>query len=75
MLGRRYRRKKMLEEISRLAKHINERRIALTKALALCRIIDPINLDTKKRLNTMRDPLSLILNNKSLIPLEKRSNL
>ena len=69
VLGMRFRRKKMVQEISKLSKNMNNKRVALVKALSLCRIIDPINVQTKKKAYDMKSIIAnvsnVVLDNKS----------
>lgn len=52
--------------INRLNNKLRGKKIGLVKALALCRIIDPINVEIKRRLNAMRDPVSTMTNDKTI---------
>jgi hypothetical protein len=60
--GQRFRRKKLLQEISRLSKGMNNKRVALVKTLSLCRIVDPMNFEGKRKVLEIRNKIAAMCN-------------
>ena len=70
--GVRHRRRKLLRDISKMNKDLIHKKIAIAKALALCRAIEPLNVDCKKKIIFIQRQLANLLNDSGVVPPEDR---
>ena len=75
VFGIRFKRRKLLRDISKMTKDLMHRKMALSKALALCRSLEPQNIECKRRILFIQRNLAMILNDKNCVPQQEKNKL